>query len=357
MPKRPSPIARIALARSLRRVLALPAVLFVVGLASIVYALVVSGVPAGLPMIVVGAAVIVTALTVALWPLSVRLDVEESAVRVHWLGGERLYVLVPGPVTRVRLRGDGASKLRAQPRLAPWQFGRGLLRDEEAIEVVRLAATETAILVPTGRGRLAIAAESEEALLDALTRAAHARQRLEEIARQAPPPVEEPPPLPALPAAVDPELMTGIQRALVERRLEEERAARAVAAPEAAEPEPADAAAIPQPEERRRRLGLPWRRAAPGEAAARRRPHPSWVLIILPLAGAGVAWAIGAVFDRMPDATSDVGRLTALALVLAGPATTVAAIMARIWWPRLVAVVVAGGLTTAVFVGRSLIGA
>jgi hypothetical protein len=31
--------------------------------------------------------------------------------------------------------------------------------------------------------------------------------------------------------------------------------------------------------------------------------------------------------------------------------------MARVWWPRLVGVVVAGGLAGAVFVGRALVGA
>jgi hypothetical protein len=60
--------------------------------------------------------------------------------------------------------------------------------------------------------------------------------------------------------------------------------------------------------------------------------------------------------DRMPDPGTDLGRLIALGLVLAGPATTVGAIMARVYWPRLVAVVVAGGLATAVFVGRALLG-
>jgi hypothetical protein len=41
---------------------------------------------------------------------------------------------------------------------------------------------------------------------------------------------------------------------------------------------------------------------------------------------------------------------------MAGPATSVGAIMALAWWPRLVGVVVAGGLAASVFIGRSLIG-
>jgi hypothetical protein len=58
----------------------------------------------------------------------------------------------------------------------------------------------------------------------------------------------------------------------------------------------------------------------------------------------------------MPAPGTELGRITALALVLAGPVTTVAAIMARVYWPRIAAVVIAGGLATALFVGRALLG-
>ncbi len=87
-----------------------------------------------------------------------------------------------------------------------------------------------------------------------------------------------------------------------------------------------------------------------------RRPEPSLLLVVLPLVGAGAAWGIGLARDSLPSAGTDLGRLTALALVLAGPGTVVAAIVARVWWPRLVAVVVAAGLSSAVFVGRVLLG-
>ena len=83
---------------------------------------------------------------------------------------------------------------------------------------------------------------------------------------------------------------------------------------------------------------------------------PGLALLRPALVGAGAAWGLAVLLDRMPAPGTDLGRLTALALVLAGPATTVGAIMARVYWPRLVAVVVAGGLTTAVFVGRALLG-
>jgi hypothetical protein len=81
------------------------------------------------------------------------------------------------------------------------------------------------------------------------------------------------------------------------------------------------------------------------------------VLVLLPLVGAGAALGVGISLGRMPSPGTDLWRLTALALVLAGPAATIGAIMARVWWPRLVGVVVAGGLAAAVFVGRALVGA
>jgi hypothetical protein len=112
------------------------------------------------------------------------------------------------------------------------------------------------------------------------------------------------------------------------------------------EPEPPVAAPEVQPEaspRRRRRIGL-------------RRPRPALAFVVLPLVGAGAALAVGTATGRMPEASTDLGRLTLLALVMAGPATSIGAIMALAWWPRLVGIVVAGGLVAAVFIGRSLIG-
>src|SRR5574338_138520 len=165
MTDRVPPIARVRLARSIPRLLPVP-------------------MPAGAIVVVAAGVVALVALWWAARMLSVRLDVEEAAVHLHWLGGERRYVLTPGPVTRVRFRGDNASTLRARSSWLGWQLGAARLRDEEDIQVIRLAPTATAILVPTEDGRLAIAAADEEQLLDALTEAARARQRLEAVAQQ-----------------------------------------------------------------------------------------------------------------------------------------------------------------------------
>lgn len=362
MAKRPDPIARIRLARSAARLLILPALFVVAGAGLAAYGVVTQVLPIAGVVAAIGAGLMLIGLGWAAWVLSVRLDVEESAIRVHWIGGERFYPLVAGPVTRVRFRGESASRLRARTGILGWQLGEATLRDEEEIHVVRLAPTASAILVPTEQGRLAIAPATEAELLDALTRAARERQRLAEEATTLA--VAEA--LAAQPesevADVEPPPLTGIERALLEERMAAERAEAELAAevagatPEAA-PVPAPGAAEAAPSARaeirpRRRVRVPGR---VGRIPVR-RPRPSSVLVLLPLVAAGVAWGIGIATGRMPPPGTDIGRLTALGLVLAGPATSVGAMMALAWWPRLVGVVVAGGLAASVLVGRVLLG-
>jgi hypothetical protein len=369
MPKRETPIARIRLARSLRRMLALPLLLALGGAAAVAAGLLVVDGTAGLVLAGGGAALVVGAVIFAIVLLSVRVDVEETAIGVTWLGGGRVYPLTAGPVTRVRLRGTNASRLRARSRWLGWGIGRARLREHEAIEVVRLAPTATAILVPTDRGRLAIAPASDDELLDALSRAARARQRLADIAEPAPADVPAAPPEPEPEAEPEPEPppMTGIERALLELRLAEERAAAEAeaAALAASEAEEAEAAAAVEPEVSiapsplPAPAGEPPRRTARlrGRVSLRRRPRPAVALVFVPLLAAGAAWGVGLAAGRMPEPGTDLARLTSLGLVLAGPATSIGAIMALAWWPRLVGVVVAGGVAAAVFIGRALIGA
>ncbi len=369
MRHRVPPIARIRLARSLPRLLAWPALVAATGamaIASWFLGSFGSG-AGGVVFAVVGVALVLVGLVTAVLLLSIRLEVHESAVRLAWVGGERTYPLVRGPVTRVRLRGPDASKLRARVGFFGWAVGSARLRGEEEIHVVRLARTATAILVPTERGRLAIAAADEDALLDALSRAARARQRLDELtggthtpeirtseADRATDPEPRPPDVVAV--AVQPKVLTGIERALLERRLAQEReeaaaamAAEAARAADVSGDTPSDGLEAGE-----------WPAAKPLQRRRRRltlgRPQPSAAFILLPLIGSGVAWGLGLLTDSYPAPGSDLGRLTALALVLAGPATSVGAIMARAWWPRLVGLVVAGGLCASAFIARALIG-
>lgn len=373
MPQRVPPIARIRLARSLPRLLLVPVVVALAGGGAIAAGLVVVGGFAGMALAVLGGIVAIGALGASAVLLSVRLEVEESAVGLTWLGGERIYPLSPGPVTRVRLRGEHASRIRARTGALGWAVGRARLRDEEDIEVVRLAPTRTAILVPTERGRLAIAVANDDLLLDALSRAARARQRLEALSDRVPapamiapePPEPPEPPQPPEAAEIEPEALTGIERArLADEGAAAEAAAQAAAqiaadmaaqaAPVAAPPqpvsEPVQADLEPPPEVPRRRSRLRLIRRV------LRRPRPRVAFVLLPLLGAAVAWGAGIAAGRMPEAGTDLARLTSLALVLAGPATSVGAIVALAWWPRIVGVVVAGGLAASVFIGGALIG-
>ena len=241
------PIARVSLARSLPRLLAVPFVSFVVAGTAIAAGLLVVPPPIGFVLVAVGAVLALVGLALMVVLLSVRLDVEESAVQVSWIGGGRVYLLSPGPVTRVRLSGPSASRLRVQSGAFGWALGRAVLRDEERIQIVRLARTPTAILVPTDRGRLAIAPARDDDLLDALSKAAHARQRLEAQAAQAATPPEAdvaaiapattdvaPPEVEAREVVEPPQPMTGIERAMLEERLGRERAEAEIAAAAAA---------------------------------------------------------------------------------------------------------------------------
>jgi len=368
MPKRETPIARIRLARSLRRLLAAPLLLGLIGGAAIAAGLAVVGGAGGLVLAGAGGLLALVALLAAVMLLSVRLDVEESAIGVSWLGGGRVYPLSAGPVTRVRLRGTNASRLRARSGVLGWGIGRARLREHEPIEVVRLAPTATAILVPTERGRLAIAPATDDDLLDALSRAARARQRLADLVEPAA--VVEPPPAGAErvpePEPAPPPPLTGIERALLERRLAEEAAeadAAALATSESEAETEQTAVAVAEPDDSLALSPLPApvaeRRRRAGRLRGRiaiRRPRPTVAFVFVPLLAAGAAWGVGLAAGRMPDPGTDLARLTTLGLVLAGPATSIGAIMALAWWPRLVGVVVAGGLVASVFIGRALIG-
>ena len=358
-------IASIRLARSWRRLLALPLLLLLLGAAAAIGGLFVIRGPLGVGIAGAGGFIGLAGIAIVAVLASVRIEIEESAVRLRRIGGERVYPLTPGPVTRVRLRGDNASTLRARSAPLGWSLGRARLRDEEDIEIVRLARTPTVILLPTERGRLAIAPADDAELLDALARAARARQRLDELAVPTAPVVAPPTEFVVPPEVEEPHILTGIERALLEERLGQERAeAEAAAAAEATAAEAAAAAPEEQSQlagvaeaapvaSRRRAVRPSWFRLP---RVALRRPRPSAVLVLFPLIGAGAAWGAGLLADGMPEAGTDLARLTSLALVLSGPATSVGAILARAWWPRLVGVVVAGGLVASVFIGRALLG-
>lgn len=234
-------IAQIRLARDMRRLLVLPALLWLVAAAGVAAALLLVGGPLRYAVLFATAVVVAVGLWLAVMPLTVRMQVEVGGIRIRWLGGERIHALTRGSVTRVTLHGPSAAQLR--PRLGPLERGLGsaTLREDERIELVRLAPTRTAILAPTDRGRLLIAPALEQELLNALAAAARVQARLEQVAERTRVLVARAPsgdPVAAVAAAdraaaeIAPRTFTGIERQLLEEHLASERAS-ALAAAEA----------------------------------------------------------------------------------------------------------------------------
>ncbi|MGH2429794.1 MAG: hypothetical protein ACRDGV_13110, partial [Candidatus Limnocylindria bacterium] len=85
------------------------------------------------------------------------------------------------------------------------------------------------------------------------------------------------------------------------------------------------------------------------------RPGRTALAVLLPLAVVGVMWAVAELVDLMPPPGTDDERLTWLAFAFAGPATSVAVLIAHAWWPRLVGVVFAVGVASGLIVGRALL--
>ena len=394
------PIAPIPLARSTGRLLAVPLIVLLAG-AVAVAAGVVLGDLRGIGLVAAGLVAVAMSLALAVKLLTVRLDVEVATLRVRWLGGERRYTLVRGPVTRVALRGPEAARLRPRFGALGWGFGRARLRRDEQIELVRLAKTTTMILVPTDMGRLGVAPASEQQLLNALAAAARIQQRLDEVAEHAkafdlpqqtsrtslPSGSEVRPRVEAEPAAAagGRRVLTGIERTLLEERLAADRAAalRAAEAERQAANDAARMAAFLPAEAAAPTAALPgrprqrgrWRRpawlpgaaaaatpeaAAPARVVARRvRAIPNERLVaygasILPAVAAGIIWAVASLTGRL-DLSVEQMRPIAVALLATGPAGAVAGLMARTWYPRLLGLVTITSLLALGLVARALL--
>ena len=366
-------IARVPLARAPRRLLLAPALAALVGAAAFGLGRLLGG-WGGLGLGVAGIVTIALAGWLVITLLSIGLEVEVAAIRIHWIGGEQRHLLARGPVTRVALQGPGAVRLRARFGFVGWALGRGTLRGEERIQVVRLAPSATLILVPTIHGRLAVAPASEGELLAALAGAARVQQRLDAVAARTPslPPRPEPPAqAPVAPAVPEvsveapahaaeplPRALTGIERVELEARLaaqraaalaaaEAERQAQELAGRAAAAPIAPGAALTP----RRARVRAAWHR--PAWLDISRGGVAAVAVLLLPLLGSAAAWLVASLNGQ---AHGDAARGLVLAIALAGPAATLGAIGARLWWPRLIPLVVASSLFALVLIGRVLAG-
>lgn len=376
-------ITVVRLARGRVRLFAAPAVLLVIS-AGLVAGGLLAGGPAGISLVAIGALAALAAAYLVALVSSYRLQVEPGALKLRWLGGERRYKLMRGPVTRVVVRGAGAAALHPRFGALGWAVGPAVLRGEESIELIRLSAAAAVIVVPTDRGRLAVAAHVESDLLAALTSAVRLQERLDQIASRrgtgssvvALPGPAQPaaPPLPvAPPPPVAPRVLTGIERTLIEQRLAAERAAAqgaaeaglvAAAADVVAEPLPGAAAveAAPAddvPAERpsvrvaRQRERAQWQR--PGWLAV---PGPASVAaalpVALPLVGAAIAW-MAVTFTGRPVLPSAETRLLLVGLALVGPLGAIGALMARTWYPRLSGLVIASAIAGLAMLTRTIL--
>ncbi|HJT63786.1 MAG TPA: hypothetical protein VJ839_03340, partial [Candidatus Limnocylindria bacterium] len=179
-----APLARVQLARDARTTLALPALLFVLGVAAAGAAVML--LPTGGPMFALGGAGLVLALvglTLAARVRSLRLAVEPDYLHLTGLGVDRRYHLAPGALSRLPTAGPKQVSLRTRPTSLGFAVGRATLSGGERVEVIRLGASPSVILVPTERGRVALAAAAEAELVEALMAAARTR-----AARPSPPP-------------------------------------------------------------------------------------------------------------------------------------------------------------------------
>ncbi|MEX0625091.1 MAG: hypothetical protein WD402_00930 [Chloroflexota bacterium] len=368
-------ITSVRLARDRVRLFAAPVAFVLIAAAAVTGGLLLGG-PGGISLVGAGAlAALVAAYLVAL-VASYRLLVEPGVLRLHWLGGERRYRLVRGPVTRVAVGGENAAALQPRFGALGWAVGPAVLRGDEPIELIRLSRRPPLIVAPTDHGRLAIAAAVESDLLAAMTHAVRLQERLDEVAaRRAAPPA--PPVAPRPPAPAAPRVLTGIERTLIEQRLAAERAAAQVAA----EAERAGAAAQVVPEAPAAPEAVPAPVfAASGEAVftpaatprvARRRERAQWqrpawlsvpgpeavvaaLPIALPLIGAAIAWTAVTVTGR-PALPIDEARILLAALVLVGPLGAIGALIARVWYPRLGGLVMVSSLAALAMLTRTIL--
>lgn len=257
-----APLARVALARDPRRMLAAPALLVLLGAATAALGPIVGGALL-FGLAAVGGALIAIGLWLAIRILSLRLVVEPDYLHLKGVGTDRRYHLIRGDMNRLATTGPRKVNLRVRLGSLGWAVGRTALAAGESVEVIRLAATPSVILVPTERGRVAVAVASEADFVDALRAAANTRAERRISAAGAPmatlppavqpspaarpapalqpapafppapalrgPPTFEPMPAPQPPPAFErptqPRPLTGIERMWLEDRLARERRA------------------------------------------------------------------------------------------------------------------------------------
>ena len=410
----PMRVAEIALARNPVRVLAVPALLVLVGLAMAGGGLVFVGQAAGVAMAALGVIIATAGALLAARAMTVQLFVEVDYLHLKALGLDRRYHLAPGQLSRLATTGPRRVKLAALPG-TPRLTSRTALPAGEQVEVIRFGETPSVVLVPTERGRVAVAAKSESELVEALMVASHTRAMRPAVAPAPAPAIPAAAPSIPVPAAVatvvaapaPPVLpepaaaamtpapparpLTGIERMWMEERLvqerraaltgarEEQAAASMSAATAALSPARVSPVPLPSPVAAAVAVAMPQTAPAPAPRIAattvaipkvarpRRRPArpqarrvaapaltPNLLVLAAPLLGALAIW-IASVVVGQPSQTPGLDPLGA-ALLLSGPVAVLAIWMAQSRWPRLAGLSSAAALVALLLVGRALIG-
>jgi hypothetical protein len=230
----------VSLARDARHALALPGLLVLVGVG-----IAAAGIGLGLSLSIIALVALAAVVGIALagigaW-MAIRIRSLKLAVEVDYLhltgrGVDRRYHLAHGSLSRVATSGPTGARLRTRPTSLGWGVGRSTLGSGERIDVIRLGATPSVVLIPTERGRVALAAAVEADLIQALMGAAQTRAEREPTpavvaaASVAPAPVAAAaivaPPIARPPEPEAPRRpLTGIERMALEEQMAEEHGA------------------------------------------------------------------------------------------------------------------------------------
>jgi hypothetical protein len=125
----------------------------------------------GVAIFAISLAVLLYVPLLTLWLATVRAEVRAGRLDLVWALRRQRYPLVPGPVSRLSLTRVGRRALDASVQGFGLAIGSGFVNNEPLI-VLRLSFGAPLIVVPTQRGRVAIAPADEGRYVAALAEAA-----------------------------------------------------------------------------------------------------------------------------------------------------------------------------------------
>lgn len=157
----------IRLKRNRWRLLVVVGVRALIGAAALITAQASPG-TIGTALTLAGIVVIGYAVVLWLYLVTIRLEASGGQLVLRSLLGTRRFRLTKGTVTRLQLPRSWRSPLEAGVSGVGVRIGVGELQGEKLLGVVALDRSATLLMVPAVGGRVAVAAESEGELLNAL---------------------------------------------------------------------------------------------------------------------------------------------------------------------------------------------